>query len=242
MEPPGEVVFADPPREPPRSPARQEDLPAGLVQLLGDLAAGLATADDEHLARRQLRRVSVIPRVDLDQVGRERGRSCRPVGALVCAGAQDHCGGHDVSGRGCESEVPVRLRSDRADLYALAYRRVDRGRVALEVGHELVAGHEAVGVRSVIRVPGELHAPIGSHKAEAVPAPAPALPDPASLEYHVIHAGLRELVAYGEPGLTATDDDRPDPFGHRSEILRRTDLCRRSPRRTQSATHGVLRA
>jgi hypothetical protein len=60
------------------------------VKLLGDLAAGLATSDDENLAGRQLPRVPVILHVDLNQVSRERGRAGRAVGPLVRPGAQDH--------------------------------------------------------------------------------------------------------------------------------------------------------
>ena len=233
VEPPEDVVLPEPARGPPGSPAGQEDVPAGPVKLLGDLAAGLAASDHQNPARRQLPRVPVVRHVDLEQVGRERGRARRAVGPLVRAGAQDHGGGDDVSGRGGESEVPVRLRPDGADLDALAHRRADRARVALEVAHELVAGHEAVGVRPVVRVAGELHAPIGSDEAEAVPAPAPGLSDPASLEHHVPHAGLRELAAYGEPGLTATDDDRPDPFGHRSGRSYGGRTAARRSRRTE---------
>ena len=89
-DPPDEVVIAEPARRPRRPPAREEDLAAGLVQLLGDLAARLAAADDQHRPGGQLARIAVVLDVDLEQVRRERRRAGRPVRALVGAGAQDH--------------------------------------------------------------------------------------------------------------------------------------------------------
>ena len=90
LEPPEDVVPSDPARAPPGSPARQEDVPAGPVKLLGDLAARLATSDHQHLPGGSCRRVPVVLDVDLEQVGRERRRARRAVGPLVRAGAQDH--------------------------------------------------------------------------------------------------------------------------------------------------------
>src|SRR5262249_56562289 len=45
--PPGEVAVADPARQPERAAARHDGVPSRLVELLGDLAARLAAADDE---------------------------------------------------------------------------------------------------------------------------------------------------------------------------------------------------
>ena len=69
---------------------------------------------------------------------------------------------------------------------------------------------------AVVVVAGQLDAPVRRDEAEAVPAPAPGLPDPAALEHDVLDAGLRQLAAGREPGLTAADDDRLDPVGHRA--------------------------
>jgi hypothetical protein len=83
-------VIAEPTRGPPGTSACQKDFAAGLMELLGDLAARLATPNHEHRATRQLRRVTVILDVDLEEVRWQRGRSCRSMGPLVGAGAQDH--------------------------------------------------------------------------------------------------------------------------------------------------------
>jgi hypothetical protein len=52
-DPPEDVQAAKPPGGPRRPAARQDHVAAGLVQLLGDLGARLATADHQHPARRE---------------------------------------------------------------------------------------------------------------------------------------------------------------------------------------------
>jgi hypothetical protein len=71
VEPPGEVVPVDPARQPARTAAGEEDVTAREVQLLGDLAARLATAHDEHGSGGELVRVAVLLDVDLKEVLRE---------------------------------------------------------------------------------------------------------------------------------------------------------------------------
>ena len=97
---------------------------------------------------------------------------------------------------------------DRVDRDVLLHGRP--GRVALEVAHDLVAGHEPVRVRPVVVAVRELHGPVGRHEAEAVPAAAPGLSDPAALEDDVLDAGLRQLTARREPRLAGADDDDGD--------------------------------
>jgi hypothetical protein len=61
----------------------------------------------------------------------------------------------------------------------------------------------------------ELHGPVRRHEAEAVPAVAPPLPDPAALQDDVLDAGLRQLAARREPRLAGADDDNADRrLGH----------------------------
>ena len=50
-KPPDDVPTANAAGHPRASTAGEEDLPPGLVQLLGQLASGLAAADDQHIAR-----------------------------------------------------------------------------------------------------------------------------------------------------------------------------------------------
>ena len=79
--------------------------------------------------------------------------------------------------------------------------------VALQVGDDLVARHEAVGVVAVVGAAGELHRPVRRHQAEAVPAPAPGLADATLLEDDVGDARLRKQAADREAGLTPADND-----------------------------------
>jgi hypothetical protein len=136
------------------------------------------------------------------------------MGPLVGAGAEDDRAGHDLSGRGLQQETAVAPRPQRGHLDAFPHRRFEPCRVALEVLHDLISGHEAVGVVAIVGMPGELDEPVRSDQTEALPAPPPALPDPLPLEHHVGNARLRELVADGEPGLATADNDDLDPIGH----------------------------
>ena len=112
-----------------------------------------------------------------------------------------------------QHEAAVGAAPERGDLDALAHGRREPGRVALEVRDDLVARHEAVGIVAVVGVPGELDGPVRRHQAEAVPPPPPRLPDAAPLQHDVRDAGLRQLVADRQPGLTAADDHDVDPAG-----------------------------
>jgi len=178
-----------------RNPA---DLPAGAVLVVGSGQSGCQITEELYLK----------------QTGGERGRACRPVGPLVGAGAEDYRPGHDLSGRGLQEETAVAPRPQRGYLDAFPHRRFEPCRVALEVRHDLIAGHKAVGVVAVVGMAGELEEPVRSDQTEAVPAPPPALPDPAPLEHAVGDARVRELAADREPGLTGTDNDNLDPIGH----------------------------
>ena len=113
------------------------------------------------------------------------------MGPLVRAGAEDDAPGLDLPGRGVEQEAgAVRSRLSAVTVDPLVYRRVDRGRVALQVADDLVARHEAVGVVAVVVAAREPDVPIRRDETEAVPAPPPRLPHPAPLEDDVGHAGL----------------------------------------------------
>ena len=105
------------------------------------------------------------------------------------------------------------------DLDAFPHRRFEPCRVALEVRHDLIAGHEAVGVAAVVGMAGELDEPVRSDQTEAVPAPPPALPHPVPLEHDMVDALVRELMADREPCLAGADNDDLDPIGHPAAIL-----------------------
>ena len=95
-------------------------------------------------------------------------------------------------------------------------RRRPRGRaprsggVPLEVGDDLVAGHEAVGVVAGVGPSREPHGPVRGDEAEAVPAIPPRLADPAALQDDVVDPQARELMADRTGRRT-----RPPPPGRR---------------------------
>ena len=99
LEPPDEVAATQPARRPRGLPARQDDVPAGFPELLGELAARLPAADDQDRARRQARLVAVLLHVDPQEAGRQRVGAGGAVGTLERAGAQDDAGGVHVAGR-----------------------------------------------------------------------------------------------------------------------------------------------
>src|SRR5262249_52747111 len=77
-----------------------------------------------------------------------------------------------------------------------------------------VARHEAVGVRSVIRVSREVALPVRRHQAEAVPALL--LPDVhhgCFFENQVVNATFLQVIAERKAGLSAADDGNRDMGG-----------------------------
>ena len=76
-EPAEDVAAAIPPRDPAGRPDRQVHLAARVLELLGDLDAGLAGADDEDRARRQIRLAPVGVRVERRDPRRQRRSDLR---------------------------------------------------------------------------------------------------------------------------------------------------------------------
>ena len=108
-EPPNEVTVADAPRQPRSAAAREHDLPAGVVQLLRDLAAGLAAPDDEDGACGEHRRRAVV--VGRRACGRLSGSIAAAggkCGRRVGAGRDDERVAGQVAGRRPENEAVVR--------------------------------------------------------------------------------------------------------------------------------------
>ena len=180
------------------------------MDLLGDLATGLAAPNHQHRTARQVRRVAVTLDVDLEQVRGEGGRSCRSVGPLVGAGAEHHCLGLDLPGRRLQEEAPVPAGLERGDPDTFLHRRFAAGRVALQVGDDSVAGHEAIGIALIVRMAGQLQGPVRRDQAEAVPPAPPGLTHLALFEHDVRNTRLGELAADRESCLTATNDHHVD--------------------------------
>jgi len=76
VEPCDNITAAIAPRDARRVADAEPNAPAGEVQVLRDLSAGLPRSDDEHLARRQLPRVAVVLRMERSsRSGRNRANA-----------------------------------------------------------------------------------------------------------------------------------------------------------------------
>ena len=117
-QPPDEVSPSEPARRPRRPPAGDDHVAAGLVQLLGDLAARLGAADDEHAAGRERLLVAIVVHVDLEQVRRQRVGGRRPVGALVRARGEDDGAGAQLPGRRAQDESAVEASIESTDTFS----------------------------------------------------------------------------------------------------------------------------
>ena len=178
------------------------------MDLLRQLAARLAAADDENLARRQRRGVRITFGVDDLKRGPQRLGPERPVGPLVSAGGEHHRAGLEVAAGGPQRKAPAALeRNQGVDLDTRADRRGETLRVAFQVGDQALLGQEAIRVRSLVPASRQLERPVGKHQGEAVPASTPGLPDGAPLEHEVRDPQAGQLMADGETGLTCPHDD-----------------------------------
>jgi hypothetical protein len=136
------------------------------------------------------------------------------VRTLIRARGEDDGAGAQLSGR-CAEDEPAVESFDRVDRHVLSHGSLHPGRVALEEADDFVARHESVRVGSVVVAVRELHGPVRRHEAEAVPAVAPRLSDPAALQDDMLDAGLRQLAARREARLACADDDNGDRrLGH----------------------------
>ena len=219
-------------------PQDKEDVASRLVQLLGDLAARTA----------RCRRPGPCPRAARTGSGTSSTSSCEQVGAGASRRA-GRCGRRyvpvatttalarrspsDVSQHGTRPAV----RRGSTDVTATPSRTGAANPVAYRsrCGDDLVPQHEAVRIVAVVVAAGKLHRPVRRHQAEAVPAVAPRLPMRSALQYDVLDARLRQLVAGGQAGLPPADDDDPLALAHRGIVAER-----RGPARSAGRPRGAL--
>ncbi len=209
-EPPDQVPVADPARRPGCPATREHDLATRLVQLLRHLAAGLAAPHHEHAARRQGSGVPVVLDVDLEETGGQAGCPGRPMRSLERTVGEDKARAMHRPRRGGEPEATARIRLDRPHRHPLANGGTEALRIALQKGHDVIAGHEAVGVIAVVGGAWELDGPVRRHQAEAVPPAPPCLTDSATLEDHMFDPRTRQLVTQAQPSLPAAHDRHLD--------------------------------
>jgi hypothetical protein len=119
-------------------------------QFVADLAARCPATHDKHGTVRQVPRVPVARRVDLQHRRPNLGqlRDARP---LEWPGRDDDATGVDRRVRYGQRESPV-ICSQLADLCVLAHRRTCARRVVLDDAQDLAPVREAVGVFAGVRV------------------------------------------------------------------------------------------
>ena len=176
-----DIAAAGPPRHPGRPSAREGHVAARLVQLLSNLAARLAAADHQHLSPAE------VPR----DCGNPRRRSpARRAGAWRHhrggAGAGRRPSTRQPSGPACRplscgegnaASIPAPVRR----------RRLPRGRALRSPLHSVPGTRRSRHATRSPRDPRlrssgsrQAHRPIRCHKAEAVPAIAPATDQPVA--------------------------------------------------------------
>ena len=174
------------------------------AELLGDLVAGIAAADDEHAAVGDLRRVAVGRALDLDDTWIELRCERGGAGRLERARGDDDLVGA-VRPAVEPDDVALALAAQLADAAAQLHRKV--AGVVGEIGDHLVARRVAVGLARE-RLAGE--AVVARRREE--PQRVPALPPRRGgcvgcLENGEAAAVSREVVADRKTGLAAADDD-----------------------------------
>src|SRR6516225_8496055 len=103
---------------------REIDLPAALVELLGDLRTGLSGADDEHCTTRQGRRIPVLARMNLQNVRRNVRAEERNSRRLIEASRDDYIIGFVVTFT-CTYDISLALPFHTEDFDAAVHGQVE---------------------------------------------------------------------------------------------------------------------
>jgi hypothetical protein len=154
---------------------RQRHCSTGGVQLLGELDAGLPRPDDQHPAWRQRLGVAVVVSMHLVDPRPECGRRW-DLRRVECAGRDHDLLRPQVAASRVETEsagLAVFL-CEAPDLGAENDRRVHDGRVPRGPSRDVVACHERVRVRSLVRVVGQGGHEVRGDESERVPTILPA--------------------------------------------------------------------
>ena len=210
-EPVGDLASAIHPRRTRRTADAQMHRTPGDVQVFGNLATRLATADDQNGAVWHGLRIAVVRRMQLQHVGGQTFGGARNHRGGVDAVGDHHLPGQPVAGAGVHGKLAVGRLAHRQHFDAFAQRRVEAGAIGVEVFDDLVLGHEAVGVGAAVgAVVGEARQaalPVGRDQAERIPARVAPLAEAAlALEHHVLDTGLLQMPAHRQAGLAAADD------------------------------------
>ena len=205
VHPPVDVVAAVRARQSDVVADREGHVSPAALQLVGDLGPRGRSADDEHVAARELRRIAVLEGGELIDPERNVGghgrqprfarrprsgddRIARP-GALV----GDHVEASTTRPHVLDGDV-----------------RTDRRPETLPVGTEqrdrLVLGHEAIRVRAVVTMAGQSGHPVRGQQPERVPPlGAPRVGHLPPVEDDVVDPPPGEVVAHRQSGLAGAD-------------------------------------
>src|SRR5262245_2256526 len=77
-----------------------------------------------------------------------------------------------------------------------------------------ISRQEPVRIVATVSPAREPYRPVGRDETEAVPAPAPRLPDQAALQHDVVHSRPDQVAAEREPGLAGSDHGDIDDVAH----------------------------
>ncbi len=191
-----------------RTGAGKDDV-VGRGKVLRDLRAGVAHADDERTARRELSRIAIRPGIHLTDALVEALREGGDARHLVVRHRDNHLASGE-RGRLAADDKSVPSPGQAVDPHATPHRKTEARSVRLEeVGH------------GVLRRPGVLLSrkfhpvkPVvtgGREEAETVPAIAPGIPDVrSSIQYEMLDAPFGQMVRDRQPRLAATDHDDVD--------------------------------
>ncbi len=110
---------------------------------------------------------------------------------------------------GClENEAPFSIATTQPPhLHLRAIGWIEARGIALDVGDDRVAAHEAAGRVAVVGESRQLAVAVRRDQAEGIPAPAPGVADMAAIEHHVLAIDPFQVPADRQPGLAAADDD-----------------------------------
>ena len=174
-QPPEQVAAEDPLRQRRLTRADREVDLVRRRELLRDLVARVPAADHGDRSRRDVARPHVAGAVRLEHLGREPVRESRHVRHLERSRRDDDLVGRELPVLEPDDEVTVALR-ERAHRAPELDRKLERGRVLLEVGDHLVTRRIAVRLAGK-RQPGQRVVAAGREEEKRVPAAPPGGPD-----------------------------------------------------------------
>ncbi|MNH08671.1 hypothetical protein D3C79_680950 [compost metagenome] len=212
-EPPAEIPVAISPWRPVVGTDREVHLLAGALQFIGDLHPRGAGTDHQHRPFRQLLRVAVRGRVDLQHARLLRGNR-RDHRALERAGGDHHLlrFDHPVAGLHGETRA-VAVTHHLGDIDTGADRRVELAGVGFEVVGDLVLASEGVRGQALEFQAREAVVPRRAVGHQRVPAAgAPGFGNALALQHQVRHAQAAQVFTHGHTGLPGANYKRID-FG-----------------------------